>query len=40
MVGYGGVMLGIENQLPLVVAGLHEGKNEINAADRVILNWE
>ena len=29
--GYGGVMLGIENQLPLVVAGLHEGKNEINA---------
>jgi UDP:flavonoid glycosyltransferase YjiC (YdhE family) len=29
--GYGGVMLGIENKLPLVVAGLHEGKNEINA---------
>lgn len=29
--GYGGVMLGIENQLPLVVAGVHEGKNEINA---------
>ncbi len=29
--GYGGVLLGIENQLPLVVAGLHEGKNEINA---------
>ena len=29
--GYGGVMLGIENNLPLVVAGLHEGKNEINA---------
>jgi MGT family glycosyltransferase len=29
--GYGGVMLGIENQLPLVVAGIHEGKNEINA---------
>jgi UDP:flavonoid glycosyltransferase YjiC (YdhE family) len=24
-------MLGIENQLPLVVAGVHEGKNEINA---------
>lgn len=29
--GYGGVMLGIINQLPLVVAGVHEGKNEINA---------
>lgn len=29
--GYGGVMLSIENKLPLVVAGLHEGKNEINA---------
>jgi UDP:flavonoid glycosyltransferase YjiC (YdhE family) len=29
--GYGGVMLGIQNQLPLVVAGIHEGKNEINA---------
>jgi MGT family glycosyltransferase len=29
--GYGGVMLGIENGLPLVVAGIHEGKNEINA---------
>lgn len=29
--GYGGVMLGIENQLPMVVAGVHEGKNEINA---------
>ncbi|MBL7743285.1 MAG: glycosyltransferase [Chitinophagaceae bacterium] len=29
--GYGGVMLGIENELPLVVAGVHEGKNEINA---------
>lgn len=29
--GYGGVMLGIENNLPLVVAGMHEGKNEINA---------
>jgi UDP:flavonoid glycosyltransferase YjiC (YdhE family) len=24
-------MLGIENKLPLVVAGVHEGKNEINA---------
>jgi MGT family glycosyltransferase len=29
--GYGGVLLGIENELPLVVAGIHEGKNEINA---------
>lgn len=29
--GYGGVMLGIQHQLPLVVAGVHEGKNEINA---------
>ncbi|MBI1342202.1 MAG: glycosyltransferase [Terrimonas sp.] len=29
--GYGGVMLGIENELPMVVAGSHEGKNEINA---------
>ncbi len=29
--GYGGVMLGIENRLPLIVAGVHEGKNEINA---------
>jgi UDP:flavonoid glycosyltransferase YjiC (YdhE family) len=29
--GYGGVMLGIQNQLPLVAAGIHEGKNEINA---------
>lgn len=29
--GYGGVMLGIENGLPLVVAGVHEGKNEICA---------
>jgi UDP:flavonoid glycosyltransferase YjiC (YdhE family) len=29
--GYGGVMLGIGNELPLVVAGVHEGKNEINA---------
>lgn len=29
--GYGGVMLGIENELPFVVAGVHEGKNEINA---------
>ncbi len=29
--GYGGVMLGIEHELPLVVAGVHEGKNEICA---------
>jgi MGT family glycosyltransferase len=29
--GYGGVMLGIEHQLPMVVAGIHEGKLEINA---------
>ena len=29
--GYGGVMLGIEHNVPLVVAGVHEGKNEINA---------
>jgi MGT family glycosyltransferase len=29
--GYGGVLLSIQNQLPLVVAGVHEGKNEINA---------
>ena len=29
--GYGGVLLGIRHGLPLVVAGVHEGKNEINA---------
>jgi UDP:flavonoid glycosyltransferase YjiC (YdhE family) len=29
--GYGGVMLGIENRLPMVAAGTHEGKNEICA---------
>ncbi|MBE7169777.1 MAG: glycosyltransferase [Williamsia sp.] len=29
--GYGGVMLSIQNGLPMVVAGVHEGKNEINA---------
>lgn len=29
--GYGGVMLGIENKVPMLVAGIHEGKNEINA---------
>ena len=29
--GYGGVLLGISHQLPMVVAGIHEGKSEINA---------
>lgn len=29
--GYGGVLLGIQNKLPMVVAGVHEGKNEICA---------
>ena len=29
--GYGGVMLGIMNKVPMVVAGVHEGKNEICA---------
>lgn len=29
--GYGGVLLGIEHQLPMVVAGIHEGKCEITA---------
>ena len=29
--GFGGVMYGIKHKLPLVVAGVHEGKNEINA---------
>jgi UDP:flavonoid glycosyltransferase YjiC (YdhE family) len=29
--GFGGVLLAIQNELPLVVAGVHEGKNEINA---------
>ena len=29
--GYGGVMLGIQNKLPIIVAGVHEGKNEIAA---------
>lgn len=29
--GYGGVMLGIKHQVPMVVAGVHEGKNEICA---------
>lgn len=29
--GYGGVMLSIGHGVPMVVAGVHEGKNEINA---------
>ena len=29
--GYGGVLLSVQHQLPMVVAGIHEGKNEINA---------
>lgn len=29
--GMGGVMLGIQNSLPMVAAGVHEGKNEITA---------
>ena len=29
--GYGGVLLGIQNNLPMIVAGVHEGKNEICA---------
>jgi UDP:flavonoid glycosyltransferase YjiC (YdhE family) len=29
--GYGGVMLGLQHNLPIVVAGVHEGKNEIAA---------
>jgi UDP:flavonoid glycosyltransferase YjiC (YdhE family) len=29
--GYGGVMLAINHGLPMVLAGLHEGKNEITA---------
>lgn len=29
--GYGGVLLGIEYKVPMVVAGIHEGKNEICA---------
>lgn len=29
--GYGGVLLSIKNRLPVVVAGVHEGKNEIAA---------
>ena len=29
--GYGGTLLAIENGLPMIVAGVHEGKNEICA---------
>jgi len=29
--GYGGAMLALQHQLPMVVAGIHEGKNEIAA---------
>jgi UDP:flavonoid glycosyltransferase YjiC (YdhE family) len=29
--GYGGVLMSIKNKLPMVVAGIHEGKNEICA---------
>ncbi len=29
--GYGGTLLGIEHELPMVVAGVHEGKSEICA---------
>lgn len=29
--GYGGVLLSISHKVPMVVAGVHEGKNEINA---------
>ncbi len=29
--GYGGVLLSIQNKVPLVVGGIHEGKIEINA---------
>jgi UDP:flavonoid glycosyltransferase YjiC (YdhE family) len=29
--GYGGVLLSFQNGLPIVGAGIHEGKNEINA---------
>jgi len=32
--GYGGVLLSIQHGLPMVVAGIHEGKNEINARIR------
>ncbi|HEX8357337.1 MAG TPA: nucleotide disphospho-sugar-binding domain-containing protein, partial [Segetibacter sp.] len=29
--GYGGTLLSVQNELPMVVAGVHEGKNEICA---------
>ncbi|WP_080056051.1 glycosyltransferase [Spirosoma aerolatum] len=29
--GYGGVMLGLKHKLPIIAAGIHEGKNEIAA---------
>ncbi len=29
--GYGGTLLGLKHKLPLVIAGVHEGKNEIAA---------
>jgi UDP:flavonoid glycosyltransferase YjiC (YdhE family) len=29
--GYGGVMLGLQHNLPIIAAGVHEGKNEIAA---------
>lgn len=29
--GYGGVLLSVQHKLPMVVGGMHEGKNEINA---------
>ena len=29
--GYGGVLMSMQHELPMVVAGVHEGKNEINA---------
>jgi UDP:flavonoid glycosyltransferase YjiC (YdhE family) len=32
--GYGGVLLSIQHGLPMVVAGVHEGKNEINVRIR------
>jgi hypothetical protein len=35
----GGVLLSIQNKLPLVTAGVHEGKNEINARLPILLSW-
>jgi UDP:flavonoid glycosyltransferase YjiC (YdhE family) len=29
--GYGGAVLGIQHEIPMIVAGIHEGKGEINA---------